>query len=218
MPGSHSEQINQIVNLMTLLRPKSILDVGVGFGAYGLLAREFLDTANVPEKENHGYLQFTMRVDGIEVFETYKNPNYDWVYDKVHFGNALDILPNLEENYEMILLIDVLEHFTKEDGDKLLTMLVERGQNVLIATPNNIGDQGAEFGNEHETHVFQWRKRHFKAFDNVLFMYNQHSLFALICKDSSTKQHVRKSIFKKRYKQAYDFIRRPVKELIYMFK
>ncbi len=43
MPTSHLYQISDILEIISLIRPRSVLDVGVGFGKYGLLAREYLE-------------------------------------------------------------------------------------------------------------------------------------------------------------------------------
>lgn len=43
MPTSDHHNINSILSVVTALRPKRILDVGCGFGKYGVLMREYLD-------------------------------------------------------------------------------------------------------------------------------------------------------------------------------
>lgn len=43
MPTSHPNQINEIIQIAELLRPASVLDVGVGYGKYGFLLREYLE-------------------------------------------------------------------------------------------------------------------------------------------------------------------------------
>lgn len=48
----------------------------------------------------------------MEVFEGYKNPLHTYAYDKVYYSNILDVIDKLPQ-YDVILLIDVLEHFTK---------------------------------------------------------------------------------------------------------
>ena len=46
-------QITDIMQLITIANPKSILDIGVGFGKYGYLSREYLEiwTKNKNYKE-----------------------------------------------------------------------------------------------------------------------------------------------------------------------
>ena len=53
-------------------------------------------------------------------------------------------------------MVDVLEHFTKKDGIKLLDICVSKSDGVLISTPKNVSSQGSVFNNEHEEHVSQW--------------------------------------------------------------
>ena len=43
MPSSHYFQLNEIVDLIALTNPVKVLDIGVGFGKYGFLAREYLE-------------------------------------------------------------------------------------------------------------------------------------------------------------------------------
>lgn len=177
MPTSHRFQLNEIVDLMMQCQPDSVLDIGVGFGKYGFLAREYLELWG----ENAGdYGQWKKRVDGIEIFETYLRPFHRELYDHIHIGNALDILPGLDQNYDLILLVDVLEHFDYEDGKKLLSLCFQKGKNVLISTPLDIGTQGEAHGNIYETHHFQWEQRHLKSWGPLLVIPNHQSLICLL--------------------------------------
>ena len=49
MPFSQSSQLASIVGFMEGVQPKSILDVGVGLGQYGFLARTNLEHFNLFE-------------------------------------------------------------------------------------------------------------------------------------------------------------------------
>ena len=120
MPTSHYFQINEIIHMVNYIRPVSVWDIGVGFGKYGMLLREYLkfwaplDDLNVR----------TGIIDGIEVFESYITPGQKYYYDSIYIGNALDILPTLY-HYDLILLIDVLEHLNQEDGHSLLVLCLK---------------------------------------------------------------------------------------------
>lgn len=209
MPGSHSYQINQIINLITLIDPKSILDIGVGFGKYGFLSREYLDT-----KEEQGYKNFQLTVDGIEVFDNYLTPVHSFIYDNIFIGNALDVVPTLEKKYDLVLLIDVLEHFNYDDGILLLNKLLKCSNNILISIPVKIGDQGAAYDNIHEVHEFQWLNKHFKNFKNTLFLYNQKSYLTLICESSDLKKYIKRKWLSRTVKSGYDYLRRPFKNAL----
>ena len=169
------------MELIVLTKPQSVLDVGVGFGKYGVMSREFLELWD--GREN--YTEWTRTIDGIEVFKGYLTPLHDFIYDKIYVGNAIEIIPTLKTNYDIILLIDVLEHLDYEAGIKLLKDCQKIGKNIIVSTPHDIGDQKDSFGNPFEIHKFQWRKKHFHQFKNKFFIPNELSLICYIGKDSA---------------------------------
>lgn len=180
MPTSHSNQINEIVHIIRMVNPQKLLDIGIGFGKYGFLAREYLELWDGREKYN----DWKRKIDGIEIFEDYITDLQRFIYNTIFIGNAIDILPNLKEHYDLILLIDVLEHFNKEDGIKLLKECIEHSDNILISVPNDIGNQKDAFGNIYETHKFQWETKHFTEISKDLFFFkSQKSLMIYIGKN-----------------------------------
>ena len=183
MPTSHRFQINEIVEVLIRLQPQSVLDIGVGYGKYGLLAREYLELWGW--EENYG--KNTHQIDGIEVYEPYILAHHRHIYDQIFVGNALEVLPKISQKYELILLIDVLEHFSFEDGKKLLELCKSCANYVLISTPRDIGTQGESYGNVYETHHFEWKARHLKAEGECFFIPNHQSLIALLGPGSKQK-------------------------------
>lgn len=201
MPTSHYTQLNKIVELIVLTDPKSILDIGVGFGKYGFLSREYLEFWGKAECSDQ-----KVRIDGIEAFKAYITPVHDFIYDHMHIGNAIDIVPSLNTNYDLILFIDILEHFDYENGMKILEQCNERGRNILIVTPKKIGSQRAAFGNPFEAHKFQWRKKHFHRFANKFFVANPWSIICYIGDDA---RRVRKDLLKSKIKKHFPFLKHP---------
>jgi len=180
MPTSHSNQINKIVQIIRTVNPQKLLDIGMGFGKYGFLAREYLELWDGRERYN----DWTRTIDGIEVFEDYVTGLQRLIYSQILIGNAIDILPNLTEHYDLTLLIDVLEHFGKEDGIKLLKECIEHSDNILISVPNDIGNQGDAFDNIYETHRFQWESHHFVEISkDLFFIKGKKSLIAYVGKN-----------------------------------
>src|SRR6266498_3438781 len=117
MPGSRYEQIETVVDLMVRLDPRRILDVGVGNGLYGLLARQYVEGAG-PFARNG------LRVDGIEIFESYLTPVQRTVYDELMVGDVLEILPDIPSGtYDLALALDVIEHLPDTGGRELLRQL-----------------------------------------------------------------------------------------------
>lgn len=151
MPTSHWLQLNEIVGVLMATRPTSLLDIGVGFGKYGVLAREYLELWDGREDYNN----WTRRIDGIEANRRYSNDLYHWAYDQVHFGNAIDVLPTIDHQYDLVLMVDVLEHFTRSEGAQLIE-LCKKHRNLLVATPHHPSAQKAAFQNPYEEHKSQW--------------------------------------------------------------
>ena len=66
MPSSRPNAIPTTVHVVRQLDPASILDVGVGFGKWGLLFREYTDI-RASETDSHRYQKaaWKIRIDGI---------------------------------------------------------------------------------------------------------------------------------------------------------
>jgi len=213
MPSSHYFQLNEIVDLIALTDPGKLLDIGVGFGKYGFLAREYLELWS----EGGEYLKWQRQIDGIEAFETYVTPFHKFIYNNIFIGNALDILPDLKDKYDLVLLIDVFEHFTYEDGLKLLGECRKKGRNILISVPIAMSAQEAVYGNEYETHKYGWKKSDFNDITDKFFLYNSKSTICFIGEDSSRiKKFLKKRRLRTGIVSVLDFIhlKKAVKLLI----
>jgi len=145
MPTSFPEQIPTLLQTINRLQPKTILDIGCGNGKMGHLVKEYF-----PD----------IHIDALEVFPKYIKNCHKENYTNITIGNALEV--NIPQ-YDLYLIIDVLEHWQKEPAMDLLRRLTNMGT-VLISTPRSVGEQGAEFGNEWERHVSQWLEFEFDEF------------------------------------------------------
>ena len=192
MPSSHFYQLNEIVELIILTKPSSILDIGIGFGKYGFLCREYLDLIG----GNRNLYKWEHRIDGIEIFPRYITPLQKKIYDNIYLGNALEILPKMVRRYDLILLIDVIEHFNFSDGQKLLHLCLRCGKNIIISTPRIDLPQTAVYGNSYETHRSFYRKCDFKKFPDKIFIFNFFSLIVYLGEQASS---IQKTLFKRRF-------------------
>lgn len=162
MPTSWYQAVPTIIDLVHMDDPQSILDIGVGFGKYGVLLRESID---IPY-ERYDKETWHLQLDGIEGFEGYNNPIHDYVYNKMYYGNIFSVLPTLAQNYDTLLLIDVLEHFDKEGGLRLINELLEvTNKSLIVSTPIMPAPQGEYLGNILETHKSRWNIVDFVDFD-----------------------------------------------------
>jgi hypothetical protein len=151
MPTSFHHHISKMMDWVVRLQPKAVLDVGVGFGKWGFLCREYLDVF----QGRYTRVDWQCRIEGIEAFPAYATPTYEYVYDKVHYGDVREVLPMLS-GYDLIIIGDVIEHFEKEIGLALLAELRRRSAFVLVSSPTEFYPQGDAFENEFERHLSFW--------------------------------------------------------------
>ncbi len=155
MPSSYPSQIPLIIDILIRLDPSSILDIGTGFGKYGFLAREYLEVWG----ENNDYGKFNRRIDGVEPFQKYITPCHRYIYNRIFTKSALEFAKEQSFSYDLVLLIDVIEHLDKDEGMQLLKLLVKNNKNLLITTPKKFYPQGAVYKNPYEIHRSFWSKK-----------------------------------------------------------
>ncbi len=165
------------------------------------------------------YHDWKRRIDGIEAFEKYITPVQKIIYNQIYIGNALDILPTLKKRYDLILLIDVLEHFSYRQGRRLLSECKRYGANIIVSVPKKIGGQKDIFGNSFERHKFSWQKKHFAEFPNQFFVRNQYSLIFYLGRDClKIKQSYGHSELRAKIKEKLPFLKQPYKFLKSIFQ
>jgi len=165
MPSSDIYLIPHVCVRIRELLPESILDIGIGFGKYGFLAREYTD---ICEMRYHS-VSWQTKIDGIEIFTDYIGDLQHLIYNNIYAGDALNRLQGLDD-YDMILLLDVLEHLEKAKGLELIEMISRKSKMALISTPIKVKSLGAplmKYGNVHERHVSQWTREELARFGEV---------------------------------------------------
>ena len=153
MPIGSFSAFGKVIQGVLASTPKSVLDLGIGFGMNGAGVRNWLDLGIEP---------FKTKLVGVEVFENYGNATWD-LYDKVHLMDIRDYLKDCEA-FDTIIMTDVIEHFTKEEGIEVLEMMKAKCKvSCIVSTPGVWIEQGAYQGNEHETHRSLWTVEDFKG-------------------------------------------------------
>ena len=156
MPTSPWQPIGPIIDLIMDIepRPDRILDVGLGFGKWGMLLREYLEYYGRSSTLAGTRL---IVIDGIEVCASYVGTIQKAIYDTVFLGDARAVLPELVTcSYDLVMLIDVIEHFDKVEGKDVLAECVRVGEVVIVSTASGWYPQKAAHGNIYETHRSLW--------------------------------------------------------------
>lgn len=140
MPSSFVDSYAPIVKLLIERDPQHVMDIGPGFGKYGLACREYLPN-----------LMFIAAID----VPPGRLTTQDAIYDHVFVGDVRDTSENFFRGYQIALLIDVIEHMPIDDGHVVLNTIQRAGCMPLVSTPKIFTEQHDE-SNPYETHVSLW--------------------------------------------------------------
>jgi len=169
MPCSRPSALAPVCNRIMEKNPMSVLDIGIGFGKFGFLAREYTDVFR------GRYFNPKTRIDGIEIFEKYIGRLQREIYDNIYIGNVMDILPTLGD-YDTIICSDVLEHLNEKDGFILLDLIEKKSRFAMIVTPVRVLRQEALYNNEYERHISVWPRETLSKWGEVFQFENAYLL------------------------------------------
>jgi hypothetical protein len=169
MPTSPYSHMETFIGFLMQSRPRSILDIGLGNGKWGFLARDCLD---VMLNQSYHRSQWRVRLDGIEVYPEYIQDHQRAIYDTIHIGDAFEVLDHLDE-YDLIVLGDVLEHFEKPRAwDFFDKCIAHATRHLAVFIPlGKTWSQPEIYGNPFETHRSAW------FFDELAPFSESHALF-----------------------------------------
>lgn len=145
--------------------PQTMLDVGIGYGEMGRIAKE-----EVPNLE----------VDGIEVWLPYLANRKCSLksYKRIIVADALDLIDKMWE-VDITIFYDVLEHFKREDAIRVLkyyTSISRMG--LLVCVPLGDYPQGTCLGNSYEAHLDTWQAHELEALGGKpVYIGKRNSLF-----------------------------------------
>lgn len=161
MGTSNWQNISYNLELVRKLNPKTILDIGVGFGRWGILFREFLE---IWENGNYDG-KWARKIDGVEIYELYIQDYHKFFYDNIIIEDALEYLRRTERRYDLINCGDVIEHFNKKNGEELISLCMQKGKYVLITIPiGKYWTDNPQNGNPYEEHQSIWYNNDFTKY------------------------------------------------------
>lgn len=179
MPTSNPKIITPIIEYISKNAPESVLDVGIGFGKWGALIREYTDVLNYRFFKD----EWIVLIHGIEIFEKYKNPNWNH-YNQIFIDDACEIMHHVNPFYELIIFTDCIEHIEKSKALALLSELAKKTPTLIVSYCND--HQDAIKGNEHEEHISKWEVSDFAQYGVLNVLYEENNQ-AVICVSTSLK-------------------------------
>lgn len=127
---------------------KSVLDLGCGKGGH------------IKETDRFSGIQLV----GVDVSRTWAS-EVPGCYSEVIEGQLLDVLASTPADaYDVVMAIDVVEHFDRSDGYKLLSeMRRVSARSAIVATPNGFVPQPPSDDNPFNEHRSGWTADDLKA-------------------------------------------------------
>ncbi len=162
MPTSRPIALTPVCTYILHRKPKSVLDIGIGFGKWGYLAREYTDVWHQRIHKN----KWETIIHGIEGFPDYITPAIEYIYDEIFIGNATRVIISLG-HYDMILCIAMLEHLTKQEGVLFLNECKEHADLSIFIVPIDPALRGPKGGNIYQAHKSKWKEDELKRFGKV---------------------------------------------------
>ncbi len=165
MPFSSGIYLPEVNKILSKIKVERFLDIGAGNGKYGALVQQ-------THPNSH-------RI-GLEIEEAYiQTYGLQHYYQELWCMSVEDLIsakPN--EDYDLIIFGDTIEHLRKSVGIDLLNFLIYHTKYLLVLFPEQLL-QGAWEGHQQEAHISVWTNNDFSAFDHV-FLHRARKDFAAI--------------------------------------
>ncbi|MBE2255709.1 MAG: class I SAM-dependent methyltransferase [Ignavibacteria bacterium] len=175
MPTSNWQNISYNIDLIKKINPKSILDVGVGFGRWGILFREFLELWNETDFSKSDSPDWEIKITGIEIFPAYIKPYHHFFYTEIIIKDIKDYLTEANDKFDLINFGDVIEHLTKKDALTIIEKSLNISDYVLINIPIGKNWEQSSNINPYEEHKSIWQISDFKNYPNkIIKIFNDH--------------------------------------------
>ena len=162
MPYSSGGYDAEVGDFIRLAQPRAVLDIGAGAGKYGAIVKQASPGTHVTALEPDS--------DYVERF------GLGDIYDTVLVADAEALMQDVDAEFDVVILGDVIEHLRKSAGIDLLNFLVYRARTILVIFPLR-HRQGSYEGHVQEAHVSVWRESDFIWCDHS---YQEHGGLALV--------------------------------------
>jgi len=166
MPTGDYNYIPFILSKIRKINPKKILEIGPGFGKWGVLIREYLEVYKNLRFHKKDWL---IQLDAVEICPYYKNKLKDFIYNHVYWRSVQKFIEKPPEtDYDLVIMIDVLEHMNKKEGSRVLQGLQRISNNLIVEVPGVLYSKISKWHkiNPYEDHKCCWNR---KELENIGF-------------------------------------------------
>lgn len=184
MPSGPISPMPYVLFTVLTYKPESILELGIGFGKWGHVFREYIEiTQSFDSPDKYRKENWSKIIDGIEGFEPYITDAHRYIYSNIFIGDFCELITS-RNNYDLVFMGDVLEHVPKDKAYKLLDdCLAKANKAVVLTTPLGFCKQEDACGNEYERHQSGWMPGDFDRYpDRVVKIIEGNYLLVVLMK------------------------------------
>lgn len=180
MPYSSLIFDDEIEQIIKFLQPKRILDIGAGAGKYGETIKRISEGINTTalEIEKEYIKKFKLK----EKYSRVLNISADELIHPEYYN----------DNFDLVIMGDVIEHMKKSVGVDLINFLVYRSKWIILKFPLKYIQNSVD-GYESEAHISAWSSEDFRGFDKTK-TYSKNGICLVLLKGYLEKKHTLKEI------------------------
>lgn len=135
------QNISLIIEVLTVIQPKRVLDAGAGIGRWGMLIREFCESRTSPQS-------WAIEMEGIVENDALLPEHYSQLYNRIHVGEVKKLLPELQHaKWDLVIIDRFLEKLEIDDVEPLLLNALENSAYLLVNITDN-AEKTAGAGND----------------------------------------------------------------------
>jgi len=170
--------MSEICQEVIAIAPKTVLDVGIGFGHYGYLFRNYCDIF----QGRYAKEEWQTRIVGVEAFPQYVHDASRYIYDDIIGKDIADVV-ELLPSFDLIFCGDMIEHLPKDVGMWVLAELAKKStKRMIVQAPLGMDwQQGEVLGNPYEEHKAVWTARDFEGWELEVRKFRGKEIGLAIC-------------------------------------
>jgi Capsular polysaccharide synthesis protein/Glycosyl transferase family 2 len=128
--ASRWQQIPFCIEAMVDVAPLKVLDVGIGFGRWGMLIREFCGSGKNAEPGGDR----RVLVVGIETLRTKVAEHTSFFYDQIHFGGGVEVIEKMDDRWNLVIFDEVPQDWDVDVIEKAFVKALDTSDYVLVSS------------------------------------------------------------------------------------
>jgi len=124
------QQIPFCIEAMVDVSPVKVLDVGIGFGRWGMLVREFCEAPLAGNNDANRRVYLV----GVETLRKEIANHASFFYDQVHIGDGVEIIEGMTDRWDLVIFDQPLQHWVVAAVERALNKALDISDYVIVSS------------------------------------------------------------------------------------